>query len=72
MGKEYNLGSTSDMKRFTKDMTNKAMELARESVKKRSFEVECPQCHSKITIPAGPSSCPFCRQAINLDLEINF
>lgn len=49
---KYNLGSSSDMRKFKKDMENAIKEKAKENIQSRNFDVLCPQCKAKVNVPA--------------------
>lgn len=38
----------------------------------RTYDIECPHCKAKVTVPTGKSFCPICRNEIDLSLNINF
>lgn len=69
---EYNLGSSSDMRKFKKDMENAIKEKAKANIQSRNFDVSCPQCKAKVNVPAGKSLCPFCGMEINVKLQFDF
>ena len=69
---EYNLGSSSDMRKFKKDMENAIKEKAKENISGRDFDVLCPQCKSKVSVPAGRSLCPVCGMEIDVKLQFDF
>ena len=70
MPKSYNLGSKTDMQKFTKDLENQAMNIAESQVKNMSIDVTCPHCSAKIKAKSGKSLCAFCRKEI--DVQLNF
>lgn len=70
--KKYNLSSKSDMKRFERDMKKKVQSIAEEKVRSRYYEVECKNCHSKISAHAGYNQCPVCHHTFSLNLDIAF
>ena len=37
----------------------------------KTYEIECPHCHKKVTVPTGKSKCPRCHKEINLNLDIH-
>ena len=45
---------------------------AAQALNKRTFDVECPHCHSEVKVPTGQNPCPKCGNIINLTLDINF
>lgn len=45
---------------------------ATSALNQRTYDVTCPHCGAKITIHTGKSSCPLCRNEIDLSLNINF
>ena len=72
MGRTYNLGSSSDMKRFTRDLKKSVMNQARSAVYDMDFDVECPHCKSNFKAHSGMNFCPICRNQVNVNLNINF
>lgn len=69
---KYNLGSSSDMRKFKKDMENAIKEKAKANIQSRNFDVLCPQCKAKVNVPAGKSLCPVCGMEINVKLQFDF
>lgn len=72
MTKKYNLGKKSDMKRFERDILKKVTSIAEQNVLSRDYEVECPHCHNKVSVPNGFSYCPKCHGAINTNVNITW
>ena len=72
MGKNYNINSKSDMKRFMKDLEKQVYSNAEQQLYSQNYDVECPHCHSKVSVPAGKSICPICRNTIELNLNITY
>lgn len=72
MSKTYNLGNPSDMKRLSRDLEQKAMNIARDKVSTMNFDHKCPHCGSSIQVHSGLNFCPVCQKQINVDLNINF
>ena len=71
MGKKYNLGSSSDMKRFTRDLEN-ITNAAINHAHTMDFEATCPQCNARVSLHSGLNFCPFCQNQINVELDIHF
>lgn len=69
---KYNLNSSSDMRKVKKDMENAIKDKAKENIKGRNFDVLCPQCKEKVSVPAGRSLCPVCGMEINVKLQFDF
>lgn len=72
MTKKYNLSSKSDMRRFAKDLEKQVYSNAEQQILSRTYEVECPDCHSKISIKPGKSFCPVCHNEIDFNLNIKY
>lgn len=72
MGKSYNLGSTSDMRRFSKDLEKNIMNKARNAVHDMDFDVECPHCKQHFQAHSGMNFCPFCQKQVDVNLDIQF
>lgn len=66
------LSTDSGMKDFEKAVREQAIATAKQEALKRSYDVECPHCHSKLSVPVGKSLCPKCSKEINLDLDFKF
>lgn len=69
---KYNLNSNSDMRKFTKDLENSILDSARNSALKGTYDVDCPRCKKKFTAHSGLNVCPYCKEEIDLKLNINF
>lgn len=69
MAKKYNLGSKSDMRKFERDLEKSMIDIAKDYAKKGNFDIECPDCGEKISVPVGESQCPKCGKIINLCFE---
>lgn len=72
MTKKYNLGSTSDMRRFTRDLENQISASVENHLYSQTYDVTCPHCNRKISVPVGKSRCPFCGNDIDLNLNIGY
>lgn len=72
MSKNYKLSSKSDVKHFISDLKQEIYSLAEEEVLSCEYEVECPDCHSEISIKPGKSLCPVCQSEIELNLDIKY
>ena len=72
MAKKYNLSSSSDMRRFRRDMERTIMDQARSAVSEMSYDVTCPHCNSTFPAHSGLNICPFCQNQVELKLDINF
>ena len=72
MGNTYNLGNSSDMKRFSQVLEESIMDFAKEAAYDMDFDVECPHCNKISTMHPGLNVCPFCKNEVNLELDIDF
>lgn len=72
MGKRYNISSSSDMRKFSRDLERSVMDMARNAVYDQSFSNECPHCKSTFNASSGMNICPFCRNQVDLKLNIKF
>jgi Zn finger protein HypA/HybF involved in hydrogenase expression len=68
---KYDLGSSSDMKRFENDLQSAITDKAKEVIKSKTFSVECPKCKAKLNLPSGLSRCPNCGNEIKIQLNFN-
>jgi len=71
MTKNYSLGSSSDMRRFEKDLKSAVYEQARSALSDREFDVECPKCNKDIQVKAGLNNCPHCNAEIEFNLNFD-
>ena len=72
MPKSYNLGSKSDMNRFTRDLEKAMLNQAEASLQDRQYEIQCPHCKAIVEILPGKRPCPKCGKEINLTLNIEY
>lgn len=72
MSKSFDIGNSSDMKKFNEHLENSVKENAKKSLSSEMFDVECPHCGKEISIPAGLSKCPECGKEIDLNLNFDF
>lgn len=72
MPKKYDINKKSDLKRFERDLKKKTASIIEQNLYSRNYDVECPHCHSKISVPSGFSKCPICYNDINLNLNISW
>ena len=72
MGRTYNLGSSSDMRRFSHDLENSISNMAFSAISDMAFDVECPHCHNNFQAHSGINFCPMCQNQVTVNLDINF
>lgn len=72
MSKNYNLSSSSDMRRFKADLEKQVLDKARGAVTKKTYQVICPACKTVIQTTPGKHICPRCGKEIDLKLNIKF
>lgn len=72
MGRKYNLGSSSDMRRFQRDLEKEIIGKTKQTIMNQTYDVTCPHCQSRISVPPGKSCCPRCGQEVDLNLDIKF
>lgn len=72
MGKKYNLSSSSDMRRFSRDLEKTIMDKALNAVDTMDFNIACPHCNSMVSMHSGLNICPFCHNEVNVELNTNF
>lgn len=70
MSKNYNLGSKSDMRKFTNDLERAVKEKSVQALHARKYDVDCPHCNGKVKVAPGKSNCPLCSKEIDLELNI--
>ncbi|WP_159562765.1 MULTISPECIES: hypothetical protein [unclassified Exiguobacterium] len=70
MKNKYNLGSKSDMRKFSRDLEKQLREKTIHAVQNKSYDIECPHCKSLISIKPGKQRCPVCNEEINFTLNI--
>lgn len=69
MSKKYNLSSSSDMRRFSRDLKKSVLDMTRDSVNSMEFDIECPHCNSTVSMHSGLNICPFCQKEVNVKLN---
>lgn len=52
------------------DIMDAVMQEAKCAITKKSFEIACPKCNSKISVTSGRNQCRYCGAEINLSLDI--
>lgn len=57
-----------DKRKFESAVKEKTVE----ALNKRTYEIECPHCHDKISVQPGKSFCPRCHKTVDLNLNIKF
>lgn len=72
MKKTYNLSSKSDVRRFSKDLKKLVLDNVREQALKQSVEIVCPHCKTEFSAYNGRNICPFCKQVIDLTMNLDF
>lgn len=71
MGKTYNISSSSDMKRFERDLRSHVQNLAVNALMTKEIDVTCPYCNRQIQAHSGNNICPYCRRIVTLKLDIH-
>lgn len=66
MSRKCNISSNSDMKRFMKDLEEKALREAEKQIRQKGLEIECPNCHAAVRMKPG-EACPSCGCLFRLD-----
>ena len=56
----------------TKKMMSDIKTQAKASLEKKSFDIECPHCKKSFSAHKGHNVCPYCNNAVTLNLNINF
>ena len=69
---KYDLGKSSDVNRFMKDIENDILASATDDLMHDEYDVECPHCGAKIRLSPGKHPCPECSEEIDLKLDIDF
>lgn len=64
MGSKFEI----DMKKLEKSI----MQQSEQALNKRMYDVKCPHCNAQVKVPTGKSKCPYCRNEIDLSLNIDF
>lgn len=72
MAKRYNLGNSSDMRRFEKDLNQQILSSVEQQLYSQTYEVTCPHCQQTVSVPAGENPCPACGKTIDLNLNITY
>ena len=69
MPKKYNIGKSSDMNRFEKDLKKSLLNQVHQAVLEETYEVECPYCTKHFNAHQGKNVCPHCHKTVNLELN---
>lgn len=72
MAKKYDISSSSDMRRLSRDLKNSVMNAARNAVETMEFDVACPHCDFVSSMHSGLNLCPHCKNEVNVKLNTNF
>ena len=72
MGKSYDLGKKSDMRRFQRDLEKVVKETALQGIQTMTFDYTCPSCGREIQVKVGKNVCPYCLQSLVVENKINF
>lgn len=72
MGKTYNIGSKSDMHKFERDIMASVKKQAANSLYSQSYEIKCSNCGKSFSAYPGSNVCPYCRNSVELELNIDF
>lgn len=72
MARKYDISKKSDMRRLQRDLEKTIKQKATSSIKGGRYEVTCPHCGAKPKVPVGRSSCPYCHNLIDLNLDIKW
>jgi len=68
MGRKYNLGSSSDMKRYMKDLEEEIRKDVLRQLRIKGQNVTCPKCGHAFTVQSEKFTCPNCSENITLEL----
>ena len=71
MGKSYNIGSKSDMRRFERDLKKRVTELAEESIRSGTYTANCPHCGEETEVTDGLNRCSHCHQQFKVTINVN-
>lgn len=72
MAKKYNISSSSDMRRLSRDLKNSVMDAARNAVETMEFDIACPHCNFVSSMHSGSNFCPLCKKEVNVKLNKDF
>lgn len=72
MSKTYNLGKSSSTICFANDFEEKVMDIARDAAYDMEFDIACPHCNVISGMRSGLNICPFCKNEVNVELDIHF
>lgn len=59
----------SGLKKALEKAAKSGPEIAKEHLKKQTFEIECKTCKKTISVPVGKSKCPHCKTEITFTLK---
>ena len=69
---KYNLGKSSDMKKFMRDIQRDIKTAAKKEIIQAEYEIECPECGTVSMAHVGRYICPACGKEIDFKLNFNF
>ena len=69
MGKEFNLGSKSDMRKLERQLKDDILGDAKSQVEAEGFEIECPHCHKTAIFHSGQNTCLHCGETITVEID---
>ena len=72
MAKKYDLGKSSDMRKFQRDFEKDIKRQTEASISDLEFDVECPNCSVEFKAKSGLNRCPSCNEEVNLTLDYDF
>ncbi len=55
-----------------KDLTKQIHSKVEQELHSRSYEIECSNCHHKISVKSNTTHCPLCGKSIKVKLKINW
>lgn len=66
---KYNLGKSSDMRRFERDFKKDVEKQVQSQIQNLKFDVECPHCKNTVSVSSGRNTCPMCGSIIDVNLK---
>lgn len=69
MGRTYDIGKKSDMRRLARDLERSIKTEAKRSIQRSGIEMSCPNCGLKMTGRQGSSRCPHCGNVTSVTFD---
>ena len=69
MGKTYDIGKKSDMRKLARDLEKSVKETARREITRAGIDVQCPGCGFTMHTKGGDTVCPKCGKVTDVTID---